>query len=142
MTERMTAAEYQKQGPLTRPKGKQLEGIIKRQIKAYLQLQGWCTKYIIQSALSEPGLPDILCFKEGRVVMVEVKTPTGKLSEHQKAFQAECEREGVTYIVARGIAEVECLGDRQLMLTREGRDCCLTGPTMRMTRCAGTEGRE
>lgn len=89
--------------------GGQPEAKIKRQIRDYLEYKGWRVYRIQQSALSQPGLPDLFCFKDGLVVFVEVKTPTGRLSDHQKNFQTACEEEGVRYVVARGAEDCEGL---------------------------------
>jgi hypothetical protein len=75
--------------------------------------------------LNAPGTADILAFPLDNIVLfrgvpvyesiiarirplwIEVKAPKGKQSKLQKSFQAQVEREGHRYIVARGIGDVE-----------------------------------
>lgn len=52
------------------------------------------------------GIPDIICVINGRFVGIEVKTKTGKQSEHQARFQQELEEAGGKYILARDLDDV------------------------------------
>jgi hypothetical protein len=55
------------------------------------------------------GIPDLLVFGIGPELpffFIEVKGPKGKLRYSQMAFQAECERMGVPYLVAWDVREV------------------------------------
>jgi hypothetical protein len=57
-----------------------------------------------------PGMPDILARgTNGAVIWIECKSPTGKLTEDQKAWQRDSERFGDIYIVARKVEDVMCL---------------------------------
>lgn len=47
------------------------------------------------------GLPDIIAFIRNEVVFLEIKTEKGKLSDGQKAFQAQCEKNRIEYHVIR-----------------------------------------
>jgi hypothetical protein len=48
-----------------------------------LELKGWSV-----FKLSSPGMPDLLCIRRGRMVLLEVKTPKGELKPAQvKTFQ-------------------------------------------------------
>jgi hypothetical protein len=56
-----------------------------------------------------PGIPDLLVFGIGPELpffFIEVKGPKGKLRDSQIAFQAECKRMGVPYLVAWDVREV------------------------------------
>lgn len=63
------------------------------------------------------GMADILAFpwwpndsfKLTMPTWIEVKTATGKQSEHQKSFQHQVEQHGHTYIVARSVDDVEAI---------------------------------
>jgi hypothetical protein len=66
------------------------------------------------------GMADILAFpikcdaSTGHMVKqlifwIEVKTATGKQSEHQKSFQRQVEEHGHIYIVARSIDDVKAV---------------------------------
>lgn len=39
--------------------------------------------------VNEAGKPDLVAFKSGRVWLIEIKQPKGKLRERQTAFQAK-----------------------------------------------------
>lgn len=52
------------------------------------------------------GFPDVTCFYNDKIFFIEVKSPTGAQSTHQKNFQALCEGAGITYILARSLEDV------------------------------------
>lgn len=52
------------------------------------------------------GLPDICLFYCGEVVFLEIKNEKGKLSEHQIAFQKQCEKDKIIYKVIRSLDEL------------------------------------
>ena len=90
---------------------------IRRQIQDYLSWTGWFIYYNLAGLGSYPGLSDLVAIKNGRVVYIEVKTRRGRQSEYQKKFQEMIEAAGGTYILARGIEDVEHLdGEKQLQL--------------------------
>lgn len=69
---------------------------------------GWQTK---QGRWINPhgvrGVPDITgCTKDGRYLGVEVKTGRDKLSDFQKAYQAEIIKRGGFYLVAGTLDEI------------------------------------
>ena len=56
-----------------------------------------------------PGIPDLMVFGSGPELpffFIEVKGPKGKLRDSQVAFQAECEKAEVPYLVAYDVREV------------------------------------
>lgn len=64
-------------------------------------------------AVGVPGMADLTLFTEGgKTIFVEVKTPTGKLSEQQKQFKEAVERLGFEYIVMRSKEEAVNLCDQ------------------------------
>ena len=94
------------------------ETAIQKQILDYLSYAGWfvwknnnvgiykkSTGSYIPAQMK--GIPDLTAIKDGRVLMVEVKTPKGKLSEHQVKFQERYEEAGGIYIVARGYEDIK-----------------------------------
>ena len=107
MTEHMSTEEGQK--ALAKRAGKQPESIILAQIRQYLQLHGYLVIRMQQGLGSHKGLSDLVCIRGGRVVFVEVKTPTGRLSVHQEGFRGAVEMHGGEYLVARSIEDVEVL---------------------------------
>ena len=80
---------------------------IKKQIKDYLRLKGYFVFHILQGLGSYRGTPDLICIKDGIVLLIEVKTPTGKLSEYQKQFKSDWEARKGNYVVARNYEDVE-----------------------------------
>lgn len=88
----------------------QPETAIRRAITDFLRLHGWKVARIVQSALSEKGIPDLVAIRGGETVWIEVKTPTGRLSKYQEAWLQDLENHGGWWIVARSIEDVEHLG--------------------------------
>ena len=97
------------------------ESEIRAEVKEYLQWTGWFVFYHLQGLGSYPGLPDLQAVKNGRTVYIELKRPTGKQSADQVQFQRDLEAAGGTYIVARGVADVEHLsGEKQMRIKGAG----------------------
>ncbi len=95
------------------------ESDIQKQIKEYLQYCGWFVVKIHQSLGSYRGIADLYALRDGQHVWIEVKTSRGKQSDWQIRFQQDIEKHGGTYILARGIEDVEHLGGKkQLQLGR------------------------
>jgi hypothetical protein len=53
----------------------------------------------------EVGSPDIMAIKNGKFYAIEVKSPTGKLSEAQELWLAEANQHGAIVIIAHSIDE-------------------------------------
>ena len=87
------------------------ESEIRAQVREYLQWTGWFVFYHLQGLGCYPGMPDLQAVKNGRTVYIELKRPTGKQSADQKEFQRDLEAAGGEYIVARGVEDVEHLGN-------------------------------
>ena len=85
------------------------ESDIQRQIKEYLQWQGWYVVKIHQSLGSHKGIADLYAIREGRSVWIEVKTAIGRLSKDQEKYRAEIEAQGGEYYVMRSVEDVEIL---------------------------------
>lgn len=82
------------------------ESDIRKQIQDYLRWTGWTVFYHLQGLGSFRGLSDLQALKDGRSVFIEVKTPRGRQSEHQKRFQEMVEGAGLEYILARSVEDV------------------------------------
>lgn len=102
-TAHMSPAEARR--AMAKHAGTQSETIIKKQVKAYLQLRGWFIFYNLQGVGAYKGVPDFIAVKEGRVVFLEVKTATGRLSNWQLIFQAHIEDGGGEYVVVRSLED-------------------------------------
>lgn len=66
------------------------------EVKTALELAGWKV-----FRLSMPGWPDLLCVRAGKVRLVEVKTPKGKLKPAQAAFFPILAACGLPVVVVR-----------------------------------------
>lgn len=65
------------------------------------------------------GVSDIIGIYKGKFFAVEVKTKTGRLSEHQKIFLNNVKTNGGIAIVARSIDDVKRGLDEGLLVTTE-----------------------
>ena len=69
-------------------KPKVLERDITRGIREYLRFKNIFHWKVFQTLGATPGVPDIIgIYDGGRFLGIEVKTPKGKLSEHQEIFK-------------------------------------------------------
>ena len=59
---------------------------------------------------SKNGVPDIILIKDGMFIGLEVKRPTGKISDSQKEFQDGVEKVGGQYHVVTCIEDVQRIG--------------------------------
>lgn len=98
---------------MARAKG---EAKVSREIQDFLKTIG-CGVYSTEQGFRRdkggtrqtPGIPDLLVFGIGPELpffFCEVKGPKGTLRDSQLAFQAECERMDVPYLVAWDVREV------------------------------------
>ena len=87
----------------------QKETIIRKMITDALRVSGWDVTYHLQGVGCRKGFPDLTAMRNGKTVYIEVKTETGRQSEHQKEFERICIAHGCTYIVARSLKDVEDL---------------------------------
>lgn len=101
MTQRLTAdqaaAAYAK-GKHTQP-----ETAILRQCAGYLRAAGWFTVRLQQGLGCHRGISDLVCMRGGRTVWVEVKSPTGRLSDWQDAYRLNVTQAGGEYVVVRSL---------------------------------------
>ena len=58
------------------------EGKIQKKITDHLKRNGWFTTKLMQTSTN--GIPDVLAVRHDQTLWIEVKTPTGRLSEIQK----------------------------------------------------------
>jgi Holliday junction resolvase len=69
-----------------------LESRIQTKIKKKLEAEGWLVIKLIRTSVN--GVPDILALKNGKAVFIEVKQPTGKISEVQKLRIKQLQEQG------------------------------------------------
>lgn len=91
---------------------------IQNSMRAYLQLHGWFVIRHQQSLGSHKGLSDLTAIKGGWTVYVEAKTAAGSLSEDQQDFRDEILRSGGTYVIGRGIEDIDFLCQDHVELLR------------------------
>jgi hypothetical protein len=85
------------------------ENDLKRQVKDLLNVYGYYNWPVTAGLGSHPGQPDRIAHIKGRAIYIECKLPKGKLSEHQSAFQEQCQNDGISYWVIRSIEELESI---------------------------------
>ena len=85
---------------------KQNETSLKSQLKDYLALRGIYSWPVTQGLGSHRGAPDRVMHFQGRVHFLEIKLPTGKMSEYQIAFQEQCRQDGIPYHVVHSLEEL------------------------------------
>ena len=107
MTTHMSADEYRH--AVAKGHGHQPESVILQQVRDVLRLWGWVVVRMQQGLGSHKGIGDLLCFRAGKTHWVEIKTPSGRLSEHQLRFQQEMEDQKIPYSVVHSIEEVESM---------------------------------
>jgi len=72
------------------------ESDIQREIKGTLETQGWLVEKIEMPA--RKGCSDLMCVKNGRVVLLEVKKAGQRPTRQQQIFRAEwCAHGGEAY---------------------------------------------
>jgi Holliday junction resolvase len=69
-----------------------LESRIQTKIKKKLEAEGWLVIKLIRTSVN--GVPDILALKNGKAIFIEVKQPTGKISEVQKLRIKQLQEQG------------------------------------------------
>jgi Holliday junction resolvase len=80
------------------------EALIQRQIKEYLEKEGWMVIKLIQTSVN--GIPDLLALKDGRAVFIEVKQ-TGKKPNELQQYRIEKLREkGFEAFTATSVKDV------------------------------------
>ncbi len=79
---------------------------IQNDIRNALRLDGYIVFRHQQGLGAYKGFSDLTALKDGRTLYIEVKTPTGKQSDWQKAFQHEIELHGGIYILARSVDDI------------------------------------
>ena len=82
------------------------ETMVKQQVKDYLAFKKIFNYPLTQGIASYKGIPDRIMHYQGRVIYLEIKTPTGKMSEKQYDFRRQCNEDGVDYYVIRSIDDL------------------------------------
>lgn len=88
------------------PKRVNPETIIRKAVVKYLESQGWFVYPNTQGIGSHRGLADLTAIRNGAVVWIEIKTPTGKQSYYQWEFEQAIRAHGGLYCVVRGVDDL------------------------------------
>lgn len=89
--------------------------IERRLVEGVKRLGGMCLKFVSPGTL---GVPDrIIITAKGRVIFVELKTETGRLTKIQRYVIGEMQKRGADARVVKGIDEV-----KELLVEIEGGD--------------------
>lgn len=83
---------------------------IRGQVRDYLRIRGWFCFHVLQGLGAYKGISDLIAVKNGRVLFVELKTARGSQSDYQKAFQSDLEAAGGTYVLCRGVEDLQRRG--------------------------------
>ena len=79
---------------------------LKADIKRILDRLGIPNFPITQGLGSYPGLGDRVAFFSGETWWLEVKSPRGKLSDHQKKFKKVCEEHEIPHLVVKSVEDL------------------------------------
>jgi len=83
------------------------EAAVTRQIRDYLKLKKIFHWKNFSTLGSVPGIPDVIgCLPDGRMLAIEIKTPTGKTSAAQRAFLDALKYNGALAFVARSVDDL------------------------------------
>lgn len=77
--------------------------IEKRLVEEVKKLGGMCLKFISPST---SGVPDRIVITDGKVIFVELKTESGRLSKIQRYVIGEMQKRGADVRVVKGLAGV------------------------------------
>lgn len=89
--------------------------IERRLVEGVKRLGGMCLKFVSPGTL---GVPDrIIITAKGRVIFIELKTETGRLTKIQRYIIGEMQKRGADARVVKGIDEV-----KELLAEIEGGD--------------------
>jgi len=68
------------------------EAALLERVRDLARLHGWRTYHPLRSKGSEAGWPDLSLCRNGRLIFAELKTSSGQLTHHQRAWISELER--------------------------------------------------
>lgn len=62
------------------------EAALQRHVEAAALQLGFATYHTFLSVRSQPGFPDLVCVKDGRLIVAELKSGTGKVTTAQQQW--------------------------------------------------------
>lgn len=81
MTDRITAAQYRQ-----RVADEMTEATLQTRVERLARELGWIAYHTHDSRRSQPGFPDLVLVRRGRIVWRELKTSRGKTSAAQREW--------------------------------------------------------
>jgi len=78
---------------------------IQKGIITYLSNDGWLVFKTVK--VTPNGFPDVMAFRRGETILIEVKTPQGRTSAIQKEQHRRLREQGIPVLVATSISEVK-----------------------------------
>lgn len=95
----------------TLPEAARVERVLMQQILDLAKMHGWLAYHPWLSVHSEPGFPDIIAVRDGRVLAIEVKSAKGKATKSQRAWLEQLNRvPGVDAMIVRPGPNLDELG--------------------------------
>lgn len=85
---------------------KQTESRLVKQIRERLKEAGWLSYKIHGSAYQEPGIPDLLCFRDGKPLAIEAKVGSNAPTAIQLRQHARLRAAGVEVVVAYSVEDL------------------------------------
>lgn len=80
---------------------------IRIEIREFMKTMGFAAWDLEQGRKTRqtPGISDLIIFGHDLILFVEVKTPKGTQSDHQKLFELEVTANGGTYLIWRDVRD-------------------------------------
>jgi hypothetical protein len=83
------------------------EDTVKKECIDWLKKNGWFHFNIRQGKHCYKGISDRIAMKNGVVLFIEFKSSKGKLSDDQKKFKKNVDKQNCYYIIARSYKDIE-----------------------------------
>lgn len=82
------------------------EKAITKEIRTYLEREGWFVWKNHGGPMSQAGLPDLMAVRNGYFIAIEVKNSRGSVTPMQSHFLKKLQEQGFNAFVARSAWEV------------------------------------
>lgn len=83
------------------------ESILQGRIRVFLINEGWEVIKLVLT--SKPGIPDLMCLKNGKIIFIEVKQANGKLSKLQEYMINKLITIGFDTYVIRSVEQIKTI---------------------------------
>ena len=104
--------------PIRKPKKKKSEEtILLNAVRDFFRWNLWKVIRFQQGLGSHPGIPDLCIMRDGIFAWIEIKTPKGKMSEAQIAFESDCLDANINHHIVRSFDDAIKINKFYLMKT-------------------------